>query len=88
PSKPVVQDFWIDGNYRIAKSKITDDKLDRFVEANYKEFIDVNSYLFPSNLVLTISGTTPTIMKINYSKVTQVDSLQLPFTVPEKYEVK
>jgi len=88
PTKPVIQDFWIDGNYRIAKSKITDDKLDRFVEATYKEFIDVSGSLFPSNLVLTISGITPTIMKINYSKVTQVDSLQLPFTVPEKYEAR
>lgn len=88
PTKPVIQDFWIDGNYRIAKSKITDDKLDRFVEATYKEFTDVNGSLFPSNLVLTISGTTPTIMKINYSKVSQVDSLSLPFSIPEKYEVK
>ena len=26
PTKPIIQDFWIDGNYRIAKSKITDDK--------------------------------------------------------------
>ncbi|MBK7432403.1 MAG: DUF4292 domain-containing protein [Bacteroidetes bacterium] len=65
------RNFWIDGNYRIAKSKITDDKLDRFVEATYKEFIDVSGSLFPSNLVLTISGITPTIMKINYSKVTR-----------------
>jgi len=88
PTKPVIQDFWIDGNYRIAKSKITDDKLDRFVEATYKEFTDVSGSLFPSNLVLTISGTTPTIMKINYSKVSQVDSLSLPFSVPEKYDLK
>ena len=71
-----------------AKSKITDDKLDRFVEATYKEFTDVSGSLFPSNLVLTISGTTPTIMKINYSKVSQVDSLSLPFSVPEKYDLK
>lgn len=88
PTKPVVQDFWINGNYRIAKSKITDDKLDRFVEATYKEFTEINGSLFPNNLVLTISGTTPTIMKINYSKVQVVDSLLLPFSIPEKYEVK
>ncbi len=88
PNKPVVQDFWIDGNFRIAKSKITDDKQNRFVEATYKDFVDVNGTLFPNNLVLTISGITPTIMKINYSKVVQVDSLQMPFSIPEKYEVK
>ena len=88
PNKPVVQDFWIDGNFRIAKSKITDDKQNRFVEATYKDFVDVNGTLFPNNLVLTISGITPTIMKINYSKVVQVDSLQMPFSIPEKYELK
>jgi hypothetical protein len=47
PTKPVIQDFWIDGNYRIAKSKITDDKLDRFVEATYKEFTDVKRFFVP-----------------------------------------
>lgn len=87
PNKPVIQDFWIDGNFRIAKSKITDDKRDRWVEATYKNFIDVNNSLFPSTLVVTISGVSPTIIKLEYNKVTAPDSLQMPYSVPEKYEV-
>ena len=87
PNKPVIQDFWIDGNFRIAKSKITDDKRDRWVEATYKNFIDVNNSLFPSTLVVTISGVSPTIIKLEYNKVTAPDSLQMPYSIPEKYEV-
>lgn len=88
PSKPIIQDFWIDGNYRIAKSRITDDKKDRWVEASYKNFLDVNSELFPGNLVVTISSTSPTIIKIEYTKVTAGEPFSLPFSVPEKYEHK
>lgn len=88
PTKPVVQDFWIDGNYRIARSRITDEKLDRWVETNYKNFTDVNGYLFPLNLVITLASNTPTIMKIEYTKVSTMEELSMPFTVPEKYQAK
>jgi hypothetical protein len=88
PSKPLVQDFWIDGNYRIAKSRITDDKKDRWVEASYKDFTDVNGYLFPNSIVVTIASTSPTIIKVNYKKAASADSLQMPFSIPDKYELK
>ena len=88
PTKPVVQDFWIDGNYRISKSRITDEHLDRWVEATYKNYTELNSYLFPLNLVITLASITPTIVKIEYNKVNTVDELQMPFSVPEKYVLK
>jgi len=88
PSKPVIQDFWIDGNFRIAKSKITDDRLDRWVEATYKNFTEVGGRLFPNNLVVTISSSSPTIIKIAYNKLTPEETFTMPFTVPEKYERK
>ena len=88
PSKPLVQDFWIDGNYRIARSRITDDKKDLWVEATYKNFMEVNGHLFPSSMVVTIASTSPTIIRVEYQKVAVVDSLQMPFTIPEKYVVK
>ena len=88
PAKPVVQDFWINGNFRIAKSRITDDKRDRWVEASYKDFIDVNGFLFPTSCVVTISSSSPTIMKVEYSRAQSADSLLMPFSVPEKYEAK
>ncbi|MFM7216464.1 MAG: DUF4292 domain-containing protein [Bacteroidota bacterium] len=88
PSRPVIQDFWIDGNFRIVRSKITDEKLDRWVEANYSGFIPVNDRLFPQNVVVTFFSTSPVIMKVAFSKVTPEETLALPFTVPEKYERK
>lgn len=88
PSSPVVQDFWIDGNYRIAKAKITDDKLDRWVEARYTAFDSIGPGLFPQQLVVTISGSTPVIMKITYEKLTTDEPAAMPFSVPEKYERK
>jgi hypothetical protein len=88
PTKPLVQDFWIDGNYRIAKSRITDDKLDRWLEATYKNFTDVNGHLFPNNLIVTISSVSPTIIKISYTKISPDEPLQMPFSIPEKYEAK
>ncbi|HNP47591.1 MAG TPA: DUF4292 domain-containing protein [Bacteroidia bacterium] len=88
PTKPIIQDFWIDGNYRIAKSRITDDKKDRWIEANYKNFMDVNSELFPGNIVVTISSATPIIIKLEYNKVTAEEMFTMPFSVPEKYERK
>jgi len=88
PSRPVVQDFWIDGNYRIVKSRITDDKLDRWVEATYAGFVPVNDRLFPQNMVVTFFASTPVIMKIAFSKVTSEEAVALPFTIPEKYERK
>lgn len=88
PSTPVIQDFWIDGNYRIVRSKITDDRLDRWVEASYSDFIAVNQRLFPQNIVVTFFAASPVIMKVSYSKVVGEETLALPFTIPEKYERK
>jgi hypothetical protein len=88
PAKPVVQDFWIDGNFRIAKSKITDDKLDRWVMASYMNFTEVGGKLFPNDLVVSISSSSPTIIKIVYNKLTVDEEFTMPFTVPEKYERK
>ncbi len=88
PSTSVIQDFWIDGNYRIIKSKITDQKLDRWVEASYSNFTVVNNRLFPQNIVVTFFATTPVIMKVVYSKVMNESTLTMPFTIPEKYDRK
>jgi hypothetical protein len=86
PNRPVVQDFWIDGNYRIAKSRISDEKKDRWVEATYSNFTDVSGFLFPNNFVVTVAASTPTIIKVKYTKIVSEDTLAMPFTVPEKYE--
>jgi hypothetical protein len=88
PSRPVIQDFWIDGNYRITKSRITDEKLNRWMEAGYSGFVAVNGYLLPQQIVVTFFSGSPVIMKVTYSKVSAEESLTMPFSIPEKYEKK
>jgi hypothetical protein len=88
PDKPLVQDFWIDGNYRIAKSRITDQKLDRSMEASYKNFSDFSGQLLPQNIVVTISSSSPIIIKVEYTKINTGEELTMPFSVPDKYERK
>ncbi len=88
PSKPVIQDFWIDGNYRIAKSRITDDPKNRNIEASYKNFTEIDGKLFPNNLIVTVAASTPTIIKVEYTKVESEETMQMPFSVPAKYEEK
>lgn len=88
PSKPVTQDFWIDGNYRIAKSRITDDPKNRNIEANYKNFTEVSGGLFPNSLIVTVASGSPTIIKVEYTKVESEETMQMPFTIPAKYEEK
>jgi hypothetical protein len=88
PSKPLIQDFWIDGNYRIAKSRITDDKQNRSIEASYKDFSEVNSHLIPNSIVVTVAAQSPTIIKVDYTRIEAAETLQMPFSVSDKYEEK
>jgi hypothetical protein len=88
PNKPIIQDFWIDSNYKINRSKITDEKLNRTLQADYSHYFFVNEKLFPQTISVDVNATSPLKIKVQYSKVATNDSLTMPFTVPEKYERK
>ena len=88
PNKPVIQDFWINGDYRIMKSRIEDDKLDRSLEATYSEFTSESAKLIPNRILVKMIGTKSTTIKIDYSKITVDVPATLPFTVSDKYERK
>ena len=88
PTKPIIQDFWIDDYYRINKSKITDDRLERTLQAEYSDFIDVDQKRFPLILQVTVTASAPLRIKVKYTKVVSGEAQSLPFTVPEKYERK
>lgn len=88
PTKPIIQDFWIDDYYRINRSKITDDRLNRILEAAYNDFFEVDQKRFPQNLVVTVTASAPLKIKVKYTKVVSGEAQSLPFTVPEKYERK
>jgi hypothetical protein len=86
PNKPIVQDFWIDSDYRIAKSRMQDDKLNRSLEAVYTDFTTAGSKLIPNKIFVTIAATNPSTIKVEYTKVTVDEPVTIPFSVPEKYE--
>ncbi|CAN5698725.1 hypothetical protein BH11BAC1_BH11BAC1_04400 [soil metagenome] len=88
PTKPIIQDFWIDDFYRINRSKISDDKLDRTLQAEYSDFFEVDQKRFPQNLLVIVTSASPLKIKVKYTKVTSGEQQGLPFTVPEKYERK
>jgi hypothetical protein len=88
PNKPIVQDFWIDSNYKINKSKITDDKLDRTLEANYSHYFALNNKLFPHHILVNVAAAAPLKINIQFSKVTPDEVSSMPFSIPEKYEKK
>ena len=88
PTKPIIQDFWIDDYYRINKSKITDDRLERTLQAEYSDFMEVDQKRFPLNLLVTVTASAPLRIKVKYTKVVSGEVQSVPFTVPEKYERK
>ena len=88
PTKPIIQDFWIDDHYKINRSKITDDRLDRTLEALYNEFLEVDSQRFPQNILVDVKAQAPLRIKVTYNKVTSGEPQTMPFSVPEKYDSK
>ncbi len=88
PNKPIVQDFWIDSDYRIAKSRMQDDKLNRSLEAVYSDFTLAGSKLIPNKIFVTVASSKPSTISVEYSKITVDEPVTIPFTVPEKYERK
>jgi len=88
PTKPIIQDFWIDDNYKINRSKITDDRLDRTLEAIYNEFIEVDHQRFPHIILVDVKAQSPLRIKVKYNKVVTGEIQTTPFSVPEKYEWK
>src|SRR5205085_10923765 len=85
PTKPVIQDFWIDSNYKINRSKISDDKLDRTLEADYRNYFLVNEKLFPHEIAVLVIASSLLKIKTKFTKVTANEVLSMPFSIPEKY---
>jgi hypothetical protein len=70
------------------KSKITDDRLDRTLEAAYNEFLEVDHQRFPQTILVDVKAQSPLRIKVTYTKVTSGEQQTMPFSVPEKYDRK
>jgi len=88
PNKPVIQDFWVSSAYRITRSRMEDDKLNRSLEATYSNFTEAGNKLMPGNILVTLTASKPVTIKVEYSKITAGEPVSIPFSVPDRYERK
>ena len=80
---------WIaDSSSRNEDIKITDDKLERTLEANYTHYFELNNKLFPQHILVNVVATSSLKINIQYTKVTTDEASSMPFSIPEKYEKK
>jgi hypothetical protein len=88
PATPIIQDFWIDSYYKINRSRITDDRLNRTLEADYTSFSEVNNKRFPFEILVNAITASPLKIHVKYSKVAVNEASTLPFSIPERYDWK
>ena len=85
PEHPRVQDFWIDTDYRIVKTKIQDDPLKRALTVEYNNFTSVKDKFFPRLIRLLAESNKSAVIEIKYTKFSFDGPLNFPFSVSEKY---
>ncbi len=91
PSKPVIQDFYVDGNsYRITKLYIEDNRgANKTMLTEYSDFQQTNEGVFPHQSKTIIKAEKDVQIDIEYSKLSIGDTLDFPFSIPKNYtEVK
>jgi len=87
PNKPVVQDMWIhDGNFRIIRNKIEDNKINKTIEVVYSDYRQTDFGMFPYRCVTEIKADKNIHIQIDYSKLTLGEPQDFPFSIPDSYE--
>lgn len=87
PSKPVIQDFYVDGNsYHITKLYIEDNRgANKTLLTEYSDFQMTNEGVFPHQSKTIIKAEKDIQIDIEYSKISIDDTLDFPFSVPKSY---
>jgi len=87
PSKPVIQDFYVDGNnYRIMKLAIEDNRIQKSLETNYSGYSYTAAGYFPHHSVTNIRAEKNILVDLEYTKVSVEDTLEFPFTIPKSFK--
>lgn len=86
PNKPVIQDCYVDTNYRITRMNIEDQKINKTLETNYQDFRITDGGLFPFYSQTKITAEKNFQITINYSKVEVGAPQEFPFNIPNNYE--
>ena len=81
--------IWVDpGNQKINRLVVVDHLLDGTLTAYYSDFRQTPSGSMPFRTKLEIRAKKKIDVEIVYSKVTLLDEVEMPFSIPEKYERK
>jgi hypothetical protein len=86
PNKPVIQDCYIDTNYRITRVLVEDQKIDKTLATDYSDFRLTDGKLFPFKSVTKITAEKEFEITIEYSKIETGEKQEFPFTIPASYE--
>jgi len=86
--KVMVQNMWINPeNYKITKQSIKQVKSpNKKVVANYQDFKEVDSQLFPFEIRFKLIDEKPIILEIKYRSIIIDKKTSFPFKVPKKYK--
>jgi hypothetical protein len=86
PNKPVIQDCYIDTNYRITRVEVEDQKIHKTLLTDYSDFHNTDGGLFPFKSVTSISAEKNFEITIEYNKVETGEVQEFPFSIPGSYE--
>lgn len=86
PNKPVIQDCYVDTNYRITRVAVEDQKINKTLLTDYTDFRTTESGLFPFKSVTKITADKNFEITIDYSKVEVGEVQDFPFNIPGSYE--
>ena len=80
-------DIWIDpATSKITSLRVKDHLLKGTLTAKYSDFRETKAGTMPFNTKLEIRGEKSIDLNIVYSKVTVLDEVEIPFSIPKKYE--
>ncbi len=87
-SLPINQHLWIDPEtHKIRKNSIAEKSTKHSIEAEYKEFENIEGELLPTKLSLMIFNPVKYAdLSIKYLRVSLNEPQQMNFTVPSRYE--
>jgi hypothetical protein len=87
PSKPIIQDMWVDDTtYRITKLSIEDKRVSKKMTTDYSDFRGTDGGLFPYKSSTKISASKNINIDLEFTKLSLNRELSYPFSVPDTYE--
>ncbi|CAG0989917.1 MAG: DUF4292 domain-containing protein [Bacteroidetes bacterium] len=81
------QSIWLDPeSFKIKELFITDHRSEQSLRAVYSEHQKLEEQFFPVKMRFFISSNQNAYLGVEFSKITEESDLNMPFSIPEKYE--